>query len=116
MAERTFVKTKVEQQGKFANVCGRLWLVELKASRNDSSKEFHVLTMEDGVEIISWHTSPESREQYMRAEGHTVTVQVKAAHARGRNFLYLQSLRVTCACEKCKPVADSSAHSGLTVL
>ncbi len=116
MPAETFVKTKVEHQGKSANVCGKLWLVELKASRNDSSKEFHVLTMEDGVEIISWHTSAESREQYLQAEGHTVMVSVKAAHARGRNFFYLQSLRITCSCEKCKPEADSSADSELTIL
>jgi hypothetical protein len=61
-----------------------------------------VLTMEDGVEIISWHTSAESREQYLEAQGHTVTASVKAARARGQNFFYLQSLRVTCACEGCK--------------
>jgi hypothetical protein len=95
-AESTIQKTSVEQQGKIANVCGLLWHVELKASRKEPSKQFHVLTMDDGVEIISWHTSAESREQYLEAKGHTVTAKVKVAYARGQTFFYLQYLQVKC--------------------
>jgi hypothetical protein len=87
-------KTKVEYQGKLANVCGLLWLVELKASRKDPSKQFHVLTMEDGIEVISWHTSAESREQYLDARGKPIIARVKVAYARGQTFFYLQSLQV----------------------
>jgi hypothetical protein len=98
--------TKVEQSGKLANVCGLLWRVQQKASRKDSDKQFHVLTMDDGVEIISWHTSSESRESYFEAQGHTITAQVKTARVKGHTYFYLQSMRLTCACEKCKEAAE----------
>jgi hypothetical protein len=98
-------RTRVEHQGKFANVCGLLWRVEHKASRKDPDKQFHVLTMDDGVEIISWHTSSESRESYFEAEGHTITVQVKVAYIKGHTYFYLQSLKLACNCEPCKEKA-----------
>jgi hypothetical protein len=102
-------RTRVEQSGKFANVCGLLWRAELKSSRKDPDKKFHVLTMDDGIEIISWHTSSESRESYFEAQGHTITAQVKTARARGQNYFYLQSMRLTCACEKCKEAAPEAS-------
>ena len=103
--EHAVQKTKVESQGKLANVCGLLWLVEQKESRKDPDKQFHVLTMEDGVEIISWHTSEESRESYVEAQGHTITSQVKVAYIKGRSYFYLQSLKLSCHCDSCKEKA-----------
>ena len=54
---------------------------ELKSSRKDPDKQFHVLTMDDGIEIISWHTSDESFESYYQAQGHRITASVKTARA-----------------------------------
>lgn len=111
-AERTWV----EQSGKFANVCGLLWRAELKSSRKDTDKKFHVLTMDDGIEIISWHTSDESRESYLEAQGHRVTITAKAARARGQNYFYLQTMRLTCSCEKCKEAAENREASPILIL
>jgi hypothetical protein len=110
-------RTKVEHQGsKFANVCGPLWRVEQKSSRKDPDKLFHVLTMDDGIEIISWHTSDESRESYFEAEGHTIAAQVKVARTKGHTYFYLQSMRLTCACEKCKEAAENRTQPASTLL
>lgn len=108
--------TRIEHQGKLASVCGLLWRVEQKSSLKDPGKQFHVLTMDDGIEIISWHTSEESRESYLQAQGHHVTISAKAARARGQNYFYLQSMRLTCSCEKCKEPADNPESSSFLIL
>jgi hypothetical protein len=109
-------KTKVDHQGKLANVCGLLWRVQQKSSRKDADKQFHVLTMDDGIEIISWHTSSESRESYFEAEGHTITAQVKTARIKSHTYFYLQSMRLTCACEKCKEAAENRMQAASPLL
>jgi hypothetical protein len=110
-------RTRVEYQGsKLANVCGPLWRVEQKTSRKDPDKKFHVLTMDDGVEIISWHTSDESSESYFKAEGHTIAAQVKVARVKDHTYFYLHTMRIKCACEKCKGSAEEKAVSPLLIL
>jgi hypothetical protein len=110
-------RTRIDQQGsKFANVCGPLWRVEQKSSRKDPDKTFHVLTMEDGVEIISWHTSDESRKSYFAAEGHTIMAQVKVARIKGHTYFYLHTMRIKCACEKCKGAAEDQGQDASPLL
>ena len=112
----TAERTRVEHQGKFANVCGLLWRAEQKSSRKDPDKKFYVLTMDDGIEIISWHTSSDSHESYSQAQGHRVTASVKTAYIKSRTYFYLQSMRLTCACEKCTEAADNREASPILIL